>query len=202
MNFVSFEPHIIVAAIFGALLIRWLIFNKHSYPVFLKFFTSEKDRLSYAYHEAGHALTLLKLDCGRELEQLTLSPSMQTGFGGIPFYSASHVNSKKLEDNITLEQAYNWLICELSGEAAENLLHDTPGKSRLSAAHDKKTAKKIARHIAKHLPESSIKQLLAKAYMDTGVFMQDNQSALKDLAQALYKHKTLSAQEARTTIGL
>ena len=201
MSFVSFDLHIIILAVLGTLLVRWLVFNRHSYPFLAKFLTTEKDRLSYAYHEAGHALALLKLDCGHELKQITLSPTIQSGFLGLPFYSASHVKSENIEDALTLEQAYNWLICELSGEAAENILHNTPGKSRLSAAHDKKTARKIAQHIAKHQKEEvTIRQLITKASHDAHVFVEENQSTLKLIAKTLEAQKTLSANKAKAMV--
>lgn len=194
----SFELYIIILAVLGAFVVRTLIFNKHTYPLLAQLLTSEKQRRSYAYHESGHALALLKLDCGHELEKIDLSPSLQTGFLGLPFYSASHVNSKSLEDSITLEQAYNWLICELSGEAAENLLHGTPSKTRLSATHDKKTAHKIAQHIVKHQHKAATsQQLITKASKEAYQLMQDNHYALKELAGSLQEKKTLSASDAK-----
>lgn len=102
------------------------------------------------------------------------------------------------QTHIDIDQAKNWMVCELAGEAAENVLANTPYKTRPSAAYDRKIAKKIAQQIIKigNAPtQQSTKSLIKDAQTQAHQLMRDNQTSLKKIANTLLEKETLSADE-------
>lgn len=179
------DPLHIILALIGALFLRTIFFNRRTLPLIGHLLTTKKQRKFYAYHEAGHALAAIILDYGKELQSISLSHT-HTTFG--------QTRTKNKDTHIDIEQAKNWIICELAGEAAENLLADTPYKKRRSAAHDHKIAQKIAQHIPR-TENNSNQELLETAQQQAHQIMEENKETLNKIAQALLEKNTLSAAE-------
>ena len=177
------QPHLlhIALASLGVVILRVMLFNRRTLPPIHRLLTSEKQRTLYAYHEAGHALALIKLDCGRELDHVTIEPSNR----GL-FHAGGHTQVKNIQEEITQEQAHNWLICELAGEAAENIFENTPLKNRHTATRDKKTARKLCEKTGTDLEA---------ARQEAHNFIKENEGILNALAKSLLKKGTLRAEE-------
>lgn len=185
------DPVHILIAILGALAVHLALFNKWTLPVIARLLSGKQGLKSYAHHEAGHALALMLLDCGKKVKRITITPALSYRYI-LPVYTQGRVICDHVQEELNIEQARNWLICEFAGEAAENILADTKNIQSRSARRDKRTAQKLAQLIDPENADECLKIAQDAAY----TLLAHNKDTLERIAGSLLKHKTLSGDEA------
>jgi ATP-dependent Zn protease len=153
----------------------------------------EEELRRYAYHEAGHALIILLRDCGKTLKSVSIKPSNSFGFF---YYTSGKVTCENVQPQLSLAQAQNLMMCELAGEAAENIMAGTKGKAKRSATRDKKMAKKLAQNIAKETG-AAVSDILKTAEEETYTVLEAHKDKLRALAEVLLEHGALGAAQVQ-----
>ncbi|MBP6870297.1 hypothetical protein KBC04_05415 [Candidatus Babeliales bacterium] len=169
-------------------------------------------KLATAHHESGHALVLLKKDCGTVLLSICLQHEKK---------SLGHVSSSMVK-NKTREQKINTIMMLLAGGISEQLLKRKPFGSVQDAFWDLLDGATLAsddlckaRQIVKELLEGTHDssriicltfkeeedELLKKYYYETLTFLRAHQNDIRRLVEALLQRPFLTADEVEGIVN-
>jgi cell division protease FtsH len=181
---------------------------------------SDAKKRLVAFHEAGHALTALKVGAFDKLAKVTIIP--RGGAGGVTVFTqdAEHIDMGLY----TRQYLENQLVVALGGRVAEEIIFGEENATT-GATMDLERVQMIARKMVTnfgfsgdklghlswpahsnkfdiiyseqtaHLIDTEIKRLANEAYIRTKNILIQNLDALHKIANALVERETLTAED-------